>query len=244
MCQLTGHQTDYWPEQYNVQSTLWHIHSPRQHTHTHTHNTYHSMHAAKLSHSLHWTRPFVCVFFSAVATSTEEDVLWFDNLSGFPAVCHVSGWRHRRWAKGIVNNTEKIIAEADDSTECVSKAEFAAVKAEMERKIDRLHHYWQNVTTNTLSEHCSPLTTGRARKTLQWITDSILCFHRSSYECSTVGTGQTVLVSNIFNVTQDSKLDWATYIFRRWSRNKGGGVWLRVCVTPLTIYQTNRGYWM
>ena len=47
--------------------------------------------------------------------------------------------------------------------ECVSQSEFAAVKAELENRVDQLHsqlNYWQNVTVNTLSEHCSSLTTG------------------------------------------------------------------------------------
>ena len=48
----------------------------------------------------------------------------------------------------------------DNSTECVSWQEMAAVKAEMESKFDKLHSqllYWQNVTVNTVNDHCSSL---------------------------------------------------------------------------------------
>ena len=51
---------------------------------------------------------------------------------------------------------------ADDS-ECVSQEELAAVKTEMERKVDQLHsqlHYWQNVTVNILKDHYYSLDTG------------------------------------------------------------------------------------
>ena len=56
-------------------------------------------------------------------------------------------------------------ADGDDSTtdcatECVSQTELAAVKAEMESKFDKLHSqllYWQNVTVNTVNDHCSSL---------------------------------------------------------------------------------------
>ena len=55
-------------------------------------------------------------------------------------------------------------ADTDNSTtECVSQQELAAVKAEIESKVDQLHshvHYWQNVTVNILKDHCSPLTSG------------------------------------------------------------------------------------
>ena len=43
------------------------------------------------------------------------------------------------------------------------KQELAAVKTEMERKVDQLHsqlHYWQNVTVNILKDHYSYLITG------------------------------------------------------------------------------------
>ena len=52
---------------------------------------------------------------------------------------------------------------ADGSTECVSQEELAAVKAEMERRVDQLHsqlHYWQNVTVNILQDHCSAINEG------------------------------------------------------------------------------------
>ena len=52
---------------------------------------------------------------------------------------------------------------ADGSTECVSQEELAAVKAEMERRVDQLDsqlHYWQNVTVNILKDHCSAINTG------------------------------------------------------------------------------------
>ena len=51
----------------------------------------------------------------------------------------------------------------DSTTECVSQEELAAVKTEMERKVDQLHsqlHYWQNVTVNILKDHYSSLNTG------------------------------------------------------------------------------------
>ena len=42
------------------------------------------------------------------------------------------------------------------------KQELAAVKAEMERRVDQLHsqlHYWQNVTVNILKDHYSSIDT-------------------------------------------------------------------------------------
>ena len=54
-------------------------------------------------------------------------------------------------------------ATADGSTECVSQEELAAVKAEMERRVDQLDsqlHYWQNVTVNILKDHCSAINEG------------------------------------------------------------------------------------
>ena len=46
--------------------------------------------------------------------------------------------------------------------ECVSQEELAAVRTEMERRVDQLHsqlHYWQNVTVNILKDHYSSLDT-------------------------------------------------------------------------------------
>ena len=50
-----------------------------------------------------------------------------------------------------------------DSTECVSQQDLAAVKAEMERKVDKLHSqfdYWQNVTFNILKDQCPSINSG------------------------------------------------------------------------------------
>ena len=66
---------------------------------------------------------------------------------------------------------------ADCATECVSQQELAAVKAEMERKVDQLHsqlHYWQNVTVNILKDHYASLNTGKDRTTE---TNSAGCRH-------------------------------------------------------------------
>ena len=44
------------------------------------------------------------------------------------------------------------------SNELVSQEELAAVRIEMERRVDQLHsqlHYWQNVTVNILKDHYS-----------------------------------------------------------------------------------------
>ena len=53
-------------------------------------------------------------------------------------------------------------ATADGSTECVSQEELAAVKAEMERRVDQLDsqlHYWQSVTVDSIFQnHCSSST--------------------------------------------------------------------------------------
>ena len=57
-------------------------------------------------------------------------------------------------------------ADSDDSTtECVSQQELAAVKAEMERKVDQLHSqfdYWQDVTYNILKDQCSSINSGNS----------------------------------------------------------------------------------
>ena len=59
----------------------------------------------------------------------------------------------------------RVATTADaNSTECVSQQELAAVKAEMERRVDQLNsqlHYWQNTTVNILKDHCSSINTGR-----------------------------------------------------------------------------------
>ena len=94
----------------------------------------------------------------------------------------------------------------------MSKAELSAVKAEMEGRIDQLHsqlHYWQNVTTNTLNEHCSPLTTGII--TLHHPGSLLFCVCVPSGPASSVETGETILVSTVFNITQNSK-SIASYI--------------------------------
>ena len=49
-----------------------------------------------------------------------------------------------------------------DEGACVSQEELAAVRSEMERKVELLHsqlHYWQNVTVNILKDHYSSLDT-------------------------------------------------------------------------------------
>ena len=51
-----------------------------------------------------------------------------------------------------------VTTDEEASSECVSQQELAAVKAEMERRVDQLHsqlHYWQNVTVNILKDHYS-----------------------------------------------------------------------------------------
>ena len=53
-----------------------------------------------------------------------------------------------------------------NSTECVSQQELAAVKAEMESKVGKLHsqiNYWQGVTVNNIfQDHCKTGYTGLA----------------------------------------------------------------------------------
>ena len=56
------------------------------------------------------------------------------------------------------NWTLCVTTDEEASNECVSQQELAAVKAEMERRVDELHsqlHYWQNVTVNILKDHYS-----------------------------------------------------------------------------------------
>ena len=54
----------------------------------------------------------------------------------------------------------------NSTTECVSQEELAAVKTEMERKVDQLHsqlQFWQGVTVDSiLQDHCSSLNTGNS----------------------------------------------------------------------------------
>ena len=100
----------------------------------------------------------------------------------------------------------------------MSQEELAAVKTEMERKVDQLHsqlHYWQNVTVNILNEHCSSIKTGiysffYAPK--DWYTQcavngtSMLASqHLIKGPGSSMETGDTVLTSTVFNITQNSK---------------------------------------
>ena len=89
----------------------------------------------------------------------------------------------------------------------MSQEELAAVKTEMERKVDQLHsqlHYWQNVTVKVLNEHCSSINKGIF----------IFCWHSitptqypniSKGPGSSLETGDTVLTSTIFNITQNGK---------------------------------------
>ncbi|CAI8045730.1 hypothetical protein GBAR_LOCUS25294, partial [Geodia barretti] len=75
-----------------------------------------------------------------------------------------------------------------NSTECVSQQELAAVKAEMERRVDQLNsqlHYWQNTTVNILKDHCSSINTDDG--------------------FGSIRSGETVLVSTVFNITQISE---------------------------------------
>ena len=67
----------------------------------------------------------------------------------------------------IVSRSGGSVADGVGSSECVReeemvevKQELAAVKAEMERRVDQLHsqlHYWQNVTVNILKDHYSSI---------------------------------------------------------------------------------------
>ena len=67
----------------------------------------------------------------------------------------------------IVSRCGGSVADDVGSSECVReeemvevKQELAAVKAEMERRVDQLHsqlHYWQNVTVNILKDHYSSI---------------------------------------------------------------------------------------
>ena len=93
-----------------------------------------------------------------------------NSWSGVAALSHLSGW-HRRWVTETLIHTQrethrgiKVATTADaNSTECVSQQELAAVKAEMERKVDKLHSqfdYWQNVTVNILKDQCSSFSNG------------------------------------------------------------------------------------
>ena len=67
---------------------------------------------------------------------------------------HTQERQTRCWWRYYVATT----ADAN-STECVSQQELAAVKAEMEKKVDQLHsqlHYWQSVNVdNIFRNHCS-----------------------------------------------------------------------------------------
>ena len=89
----------------------------------------------------------------------------------------------------------------------MSQEELAAVKTEMEKRVDQLHsqlHYWQNLTVNILNEHCSVVKQGIF----------ITCWHsstRTQYPniskgpASSMETGDTVLMSTVFNITQNSE---------------------------------------
>ena len=70
-----------------------------------------------------------------------------------------------------------------NSTECVSQQELAAVKAEMESKVDKLHsqiNYWQGVTVNNIfQDHCK---TGYTVTT--WLSYSELCALIDKYRLS------------------------------------------------------------
>ena len=71
------------------------------------------------------------------------------------------------WERDIVSRCGGSVADDVGSSECVReeemvevKQELAAVKAEMEKRVDQLHsqlHYWQNVTVNILKDHYSSI---------------------------------------------------------------------------------------
>ena len=69
--------------------------------------------------------------------------------------------RERRGLGGSVTTDEEASSECVREEEMVEvKQELAAVKAEMERRVDQLHsqlHYWQNVTVNILKDHYSSI---------------------------------------------------------------------------------------
>ena len=75
-------------------------------------------------------------------------------------------WERER-EDNIVSRCGGSVADEEASSECVReeemvevKQELAAVKAEMERRVDQLHsqlHYWQNVTVNILKDHYSSI---------------------------------------------------------------------------------------
>ena len=68
-------------------------------------------------------------------------------------------------------------------TECVSQEELAAVKADMERKVDELYsqlHYWQNVTINILKEQYFPSNPGTLNMSQACTVAHSASYHRSS----------------------------------------------------------------
>ena len=97
----------------------------------------------------------------------------------------------------------------------MSQEQLAAVKTEMEKKVDQLHsqlHYWQNVTVNVLNEHCSSIKTGIIFYALKdWYTQCavnatpMLVSQHLKYPGSSMETGDTVLMSTVFNITQNSE---------------------------------------
>ncbi|CAI8010680.1 hypothetical protein GBAR_LOCUS7007, partial [Geodia barretti] len=87
-------------------------------------------------------------------------------------------------ATSVVGTGDGDDSTTDCATECVSQTELAAVKAEMESKFDKLHSqllYWQNMTVNTVNDHCSSL--GQVSESASKVA------------------GETVLVSTVFNIT-------------------------------------------
>ena len=64
------------------------------------------------------------------------------------------------WEREIYYTPLCVTTDQEASSDCVSQQELAAVKAEMERRVDQLHsqlHYWQNVTVNILKDHYSSI---------------------------------------------------------------------------------------
>ena len=86
----------------------------------------------------------------------------------------------------------------------MSQQELAAVKAE----VDQLHsqlHYWQNATVNILKDHCSSINTGIPAS--QWLVQNshypdFITSKGAARECGSEVTGDTVLMSIVFNITQ------------------------------------------
>ena len=110
-------------------------------------------------------------------------------------------------------------AAGDSTSECeceqemaTVRQELAAVKAEMEGKVDQLQsqlQFWQNVTLNILKDHCSPLSTGKHRttsaKSVYIIITYAKIFKGLASQCSTAEVKADTLECTLFNITESSK---------------------------------------